>query len=222
MVTAHYQSVVFVDLDRTVIESSFTFAVFQVACGEIASKSGLDIKKIRCLVKQENTERQKNPNVDVVLAMDWDDILQTIATRLGVILETNVLEFIRSHAGPPHSRLLDNADKVLQRLTSPHRAIVAATNGLSKYQLPVLDALQLTLLFDDILTPDSSNALKNDIDFYGQWPDTTKLQIIVGDDYEFDIQIPHRFGFKTIWKLNGKKSKTRRIEPFRRLLELDI
>ena len=197
-----FQSVVFVDLDATIIRGPFESAVFPVLFAELAQKSGLAVKEIRRLVIQENLDRQQDVNYPAIRAMDWDDVFDTVAARLDVKLETKAVEIANSHAGPPYAAVLDDADQVLNRLASPHRAIVAATKGLRKYQLPVLDALSLTPLFTDILTPDVSHALKRDPAFYGQWPVSARLQISVGDHYEDDVVSPRQFGFKAVWKVD--------------------
>ena len=98
------------------------------------------MEEVRKLVKEENLRRQHDPTVDAVEAMDWDDIVHTIAARLGVELKISIVELVQSRARS-ESRLLDKADQVLRELASPERAIVAATNGLVKYQKPVLEAL---------------------------------------------------------------------------------
>ena len=190
--------------------------MFPVVLAELATKSRLVVKEVRRRVFQEYLDRQKVPGIPATLAVDWDDILDTVAARLGVRLEARALEIANSHAGPPYSAMLDDAGQVLQSLANPQRAIVVATRGLRKYQLPVLDALGLTPLFTDILTPDVNHALKQDLAFYGHWPRSTRLQISVGDQYEDDVAAPSRFGFKTIWKLNAPDGDLARADPFDR------
>jgi putative hydrolase of the HAD superfamily len=200
--------VVFVDLDGTIMRGPFESAVFPAVLGELARKTSLDVSELRRLASLENLERQRDSKEFAARAMDWDDILSTVAERLGVTLETRALEIARSHAGPPDSAILDHADQVLKQLASLQRAIVVATKGLRKYQLPVLDALGLTPLFTEILTPDVNNALKNDLAFYGRWPASTRLQISVGDHYEDDVVAPKRFGFKVVWKIGTPDEET--------------
>ena len=197
-----WQSVVFLDLDATIIRGPFESAVFPVVFAELAGKSGLDLQQVRQRTIQEYLDRQRDPNIPATRAVDWDDILNTVAEGLRVKLEAKAVDIANSHAGPPYAAVLDGADQVLKQLASPHRAIVVATKGLRKYQLPVLDALGLTPLFTDILTPDVNNTLKNDRAFYGRWPEMTRLQISVGDHYEDDVVAPRQFGFKVVWKVD--------------------
>lgn len=211
-----WSCVVFIDLDATILRGPFESAVFPVVLAELASQSGLEVKEARRRVFQEYLDRQKAPGIPATLAVDWDDILDTAAARLGVRLEARAVEIANSHAGPPYSAVLDDAGQVLQSLAAPQRALVVATRGLGKYQLPVLDALGLTPLFTDILTPDVHDALKQDLAFYGRWPRSTRLQISVGDQYEDDVAAPSRFGFKTVWKLNAPDGDLAQVAPFER------
>jgi FMN phosphatase YigB (HAD superfamily) len=196
-----------VDLGHTVIKGPWDTVVYPTVCREIAQKTGLESEMVRRLLFKENFSRQRDPNCPPALAMDWDSIARAVAIHLGVQLEANVLELVLTHAGPPHSRVLDHADIVFSQLLRRHRAIVAATKGLSKYQRPILDALKLARFFDDILAPDTTGSLKRDRDFYGEWLRSSELQIIVGDQPEDDVIAPHRFGFKTIWKPRSSEHK---------------
>ena len=210
----HWQSVVFIDLDNTIIQG-FDSEIFPKILAELSKKSRLGLDEVRCLVLEENRNRQANPDVPATHAMDWDDIVGTVAGKLGVQLEKSAWEVFKTHARPPYFGVLDEAHTVLEKLRSPDRAIVAATKGLSKYQITVLNALNLTPVFDGILTPDSNGALKQDVAFYGRWPELADLQIFVGDDYEDDVLAPSQFGFKTVWKPRIHESGVG-LNPFER------
>ena len=194
----------------------FWTAVFPIVFAELARKTGLDEKEIRRQVVRENLDRQENPNISPIAAMDWDDIFDVVAGRLGVRLEAQAVEIVKAHAGPPDTTVLDNADVVLKQLASPQRALVVATKGLRKYQLPVLDALGLTPLFTDILTPDAHNAFKKDLAFFGEWPQAAPLRISVGDHYEDDVVAPKQFGCKSIWKVKTLDPELQQLDPFAR------
>ncbi len=196
---SQYQSVVFFDLDATLIVNPFDSAVWPVILGEIAKKSGTSTEKIFDAIIDENVKRQNDAAVSPVLSMDWDDIVQTVAAQLNVQLEASCEALVRAHAAS-HSSLLDHAVDMLRELNAPHRALVVATKGLAKYQLPVLDALGLTPLFHSVITPDTHIGLKKHVKFFGDWPSNTRLQIMVGDRYDDDVRGPGGHGFKTIWK----------------------
>lgn len=211
-----FHSVIFFDLDYTILHGPFESAVFPIVLRELAQKSGLDMAEARRRVVEENLYRQNQPGISAVDAMDWDDIVQTVAERLGVQLDADVLGIVRTHAGPPYTEVLDHAGTILRQLAGEGRAIVAATKGLRKYQLPVLDALELTPLFTEVLTPDTNNALKREIAFYGDWPLATRVQLSVGDHYEDDVIGPKSFGFKVIWKPNVSLEGLATVDPLAR------
>lgn len=211
-----WRSVLFVDLDNTILHGPFESAVFPTVFREIAEKSGLDVAGIRGRVLEENRRRQETPAIPAVQAMDWGDIMATVAEGLGVQLTADVQQIVDAHAGPPHAAALDDAATVLRQLARPDRALVVATNGLRKYQQPVLDALGLTRLFTEILTPDTHNALKQDAAFYGDWPRVTQIQVSVGDRYDDDVLAPKSFGFRSIWKPGAPLGELSALEPWAR------
>lgn len=194
-----YASIIFIDLDGTLMVNPFEDAVWPVVLGELAQKSGESHEAIYRLIEAENDARQQDANAAPVSTMDWDDISETVAQRLGVTLEANCTELVRRHAAT-HSSVLDYAHEALGALQSPERALVVATKGLAKYQLPVLDALGLTGYFTAILTPDVHNGLKKQRRFFGDWPERGRLAVMVGDRYDDDVLYPSGHGLKTIWK----------------------
>lgn len=197
---AQPESVVFIDLDHTLLEGPFEPLVFPRVLGEIAAKTGLDFDRLLQMARRENLERMASPEFNGAQAMDWDDIFTVVADRLGVKLEARASEIVRAQPGAPHSYLHPGAVEALERLArgKPRRVLVLATKGLLKYQRPVVKALGLAGYFDEILTPDASLTLKGSVAFYGAWPQKTRLQIMVGDTYEDDVLPAHRFGFKTV------------------------
>lgn len=212
----NYSSAVFFDLDHTLISGPFGVGVWPAVLGELAEKTGLDRQEIYRLLLAENEARQLDRAIPAVVAMDWDDITQSVARRLGVTLAASVCELAIAHAA--QSTMLDDGRAVLRQLTAPHRALVVATKGLAKYQRPVLDALGLTPLFDAVLTPDSYGALKKDRAFWGEWPGRVRLGIMVGDRHDDDVAGPAAVGFKTIWKVDDLPDRLQAKDPFSRAL----
>ena len=212
----NYPSAIFFDLDHTLISGPFGIGVWPNLLGELAQKTGLERKVIYRLMQDENEARQLDDSIPAVVAMDWDDIALEIARRLGVTLDTSVCQLAADHAA--QSMVLDNGREVLRQLAAPHRALVVATKGLAKYQQPVLDALGLTPLFHDILTPDSYGALKKDRAFWGDWPERARLRIMIGDRHDDDIAAPAAFGFRTIWKVDELPDGLQADDSFTRAL----
>lgn len=194
-----FDTLLFIDLDGTIMVNPFERAVWPVVIGEIAHKSGLFYDTIYQMIGEENQARQADESCSPVKAMDWDDITETVARRLGVQLESRVVDLVQEYAAS-QSSVLDDAPRILRELARPDRALVVATKGLAKYQRPVLDALGLTPLFTHILTPDTHNGLKKHRRFFGDWPSRARLTVMVGDLYDDDVMYPTGYAFKTIWK----------------------
>lgn len=222
MAAERRQSVVFIDLDRTLLEGPFPPLVFPRILGEIARKTGMSIEGLEKLAREENRARMADPTCPAVRAMDWDDIFTQLAGRFGVQLPFSALDIVRAHPGSPFSSLHPGAMEALKMLAAarPRRALVLATKGLGKYQLPVIEALGLRPYFDAILTPEVNQALKNSPDFYKPWPELTRLQIMVGDTYEDDVVPAQRFGFRTVWKIDKPLDYPVSVDPFARPKEL--
>ncbi len=214
-------TVIFLDLDGTLMRNPFHSAVFPVVSAQLSKKTGRPAAEILDLVRDENLARRADRSVPPALAWDWDDIVQTVAGRLGVAFEGNLAELVAAHAGPPDSAALDDAPGVLRRLAgpgergTPPRRLVAASLGLSKYQLPVLEALGLRRWLAGVLTPDLTGASKQERRFYGHWPDAASLCLMVGDLYEDDVVPAHGFGFRTAWKVSAAPG-LETLDPFER------
>lgn len=210
-----FQTVIFFDLDSTLIDGPFKPVVLPAILEELAA-SGLEPAALRRLLVEENFRRQADPTCPPTVAMDWDDIFQALGRQLGVPVTTNAEALIRAHAGPPYSTLHPGALAALQALRTPERALVLATKGLRKYQQPIVDALGLTPYFTAMLTPDTHQALKRDRAFYGAWPEQAGLTIMVGDYYEDDVLPAHTFGFKPVWKPALLPAELQALDPFAR------
>jgi FMN phosphatase YigB (HAD superfamily) len=104
----------------------------------------------------------------------------------------------------------------LGKLKKPHRLVVAATNGLSKYQLPVLTGLRIDDLFDAFLASDLANALKGCREYYGSLLGVAELAISVGDNYRQDVVAPKRLGMHAVWVSRQAGPDIAEHSPFER------
>src|SRR5690349_3746974 len=118
-----YQTVIFIDLDGTLMINPFESAVWPAVVGELSQKSGHSPTTILRMIEDENFARQGDDTLSPILTMDWDDISSAIAQRLGVTLSANCTDLVRTHAAS-HSSLLDYAIESLRELAAPHRALV--------------------------------------------------------------------------------------------------
>jgi FMN phosphatase YigB (HAD superfamily) len=98
---------------------------------------------------------------------------------------------------------LDEADHWLSLiLHMPGRRLFAATQGLARYQVPVLQALGLWPLFSGILAPDTTGYGKGEDGFYAPVRRSGDLLLSVGDRYDDDVVAPARCGVLPIWKVS--------------------
>ncbi len=214
-----YQSVLFVDLDGTILKGPFD-VVFPVVFNEVAAQASLTVESAQQRIIQESRNRQQNPNLPPTQAIDWDDVVATVAHQVGLTdwPPDFVSQTLQHYLAPPHTQLLDDADQLLPQLANPQRALVAVTKGLAKYQKPLLTALGLVDLFTDVITLDTNNVGKDDVRFYATWRNRARTRLIVGDQYQDDVVYPHGFGFKTIWKPEGSSAID---DPFERAQAFD-
>lgn len=212
-----YRSIVFIDLDGTLMVNPFETAVWPAVTAELSAKTGQPAQALMAEIAGEYFARQADESVAPIAAMDWDDIAQTVARRLNVRLEANCVALVEQHAAS-HSSALAFAHEALHELVAPGRALVVATKGLARYQRPVVEALGLTPYFTAFLTPDVHNGLKKHRRFFGDWPERAPLSIMVGDLYDDDVRYPTLHGFRTIWKPGSARipSDLHGLDPFAR------
>lgn len=209
------ETILFIDIDGTIVDNRFSYRAIGDLLGQVASVSGATIEMHGRELYQENKERQENdPNNP--LTMDWDDIVATIASRYGVTLPETVLDLWQRYTSADEVDIFDDSPSVIKALKAPHRKLVIATKGLSKYQMPLLDVVGMTSLFDDILTPDITGYLKTEPEYYTKYTQDPvgKIFIHIGDHYYDDVICPKRNGFYSILRAPGLP--TNESDPFKR------
>ncbi len=185
------QTILFVDLDGTILVNPFLSAVFPYYEERLAPNLTREFLA-------EQRERLALPNADPVWVMDWDDICATVVQRHGWELPAPVHALVEEYSRPPFISVLDEADTILRQIVQPKRKLVVASMGLSRYQMPVLRGLGLATLFDDFLMPDTTGVLKTDPRFYANYAGIDALKINLGDNLIDDVLHPQALGHKTI------------------------
>ena len=184
----------------------FGSVVFPMVTGLLAQASGRSKEDVYADIVAEHDARLDNPLPGGVQTMNWDDMFQTVAERYGISLDFSAEEVVTQHAAPPHTSTLDDARTVLETLRAAgERVLIVASMGLSIYQNPVMKALGLYDLFDDLLMPDLTRHLKTEREFYGAYLDMDNPRIHIGDRYDHDCSIPKSFGTKTVLRVPSKK-----------------
>lgn len=215
------QTVLFIDLDETILSNPFDTAVFPLVSAIISQKAALPPESIRKMILSENERRKSDNTIPPALVFDWDDIVNTVAESLKIEFDISIQDLVKQYALSPYISKLDKSVFALKKIRKPHRRIVAATNGLSKYQVPVLRALKIVHLFDDLIAPDISNALKGERNFYGDLLAKAEIVFSVGDSYEYDIIGPKNIGMHTVWLNRSMDPKLSKLSPFERVLNCD-
>jgi FMN phosphatase YigB (HAD superfamily) len=220
------QTIIFIDLDNTVMINPFRSKIFPYVCKKISSQTDRNPLEILNLIYEEHARRKADPTMVPRRVMDWDEIVKEVSIRLGTTWTIPLEKLVTRYAHFPYIRIIDNADKVLTKLALPgRRRIVAITNGLSKYQLPVLKSLGLLQHFDELLSPDKTNHLKSEKEFYITClvkQSSPLLSIVVGDDYFDDVFYPKQFGFFSVWVLreDGNSGVLLKKDAFQRAKEI--
>jgi FMN phosphatase YigB (HAD superfamily) len=192
-------TILFFDLDATLIENHFSRKVFSPLLQEIAESTGLNVKTLWKAIDKENQRRQKE-DPDNILTMDWDDMMQGLARTHGLSLSDTVDNLWGSIANIADIEVLDESPLALARLRNDKRKLVLATKGLYKYQEPILALTGLDRLFDDILTPDRTGYLKTSPQYFDKYRQETALFIQVGDHFYDDVICAKRNGFYSIMR----------------------
>lgn len=193
------QTIVFFDLDATLIENHFSRKVFRPVLEEIAAHTDVSLAELSLAIHQENKYRQEH-DPDNVLTMDWEDIISTIAAAHGVLLPDSIDRRWQAMANIDDIEILDDAPTMLQALKMGKRKLVLATKGLIKYQHPILEITGLGQLFDDILAPDITGYLKTSPQYFDKYKKQDALFIQVGDHFYDDVICANRNGFYSIMR----------------------
>lgn len=207
------QTILFFDLDATLVENKFSRKAIGPLLQEIAEATGQSVDSILREFGAENTRRQQD-DPDNVLTMDWQDILMQIAENYQVSLSDTIDNRWTMCAYAHDVDVLDNARSVLDTLKTKQRKIVLATKGLSKYQNPVLEVTGLKTYFDDILTPDITGYLKTSANYFDKYKDVDALKIQIGDHYYDDVICPKKRGYLSI--MRAPIADLEAIAPFER------
>jgi FMN phosphatase YigB (HAD superfamily) len=207
------QTIIFFDLDSTLIENQFSRQAIQQLLEEVAAATDKTVEELGRELGRRNRQRQAD-DPDNPRTMDWNDIMQEIAREQGVTLSDTVDNLWREYASADGVKILDNAPQVLQELKDG-RTLILSTKGLSKYQQPVLDVTGLGRYFDRILTPDITGYLKTSPGYYADYLNRSDaLFIQVGDHYVDDVICARKNGFHPV--LRAPIAALQPYEPFER------
>jgi len=187
-----------IDLDGTLVESERAWlSTFLKVYKELSSLSGLDVNEIINIIR---SYRFKLIRVSDPRAFDWDYILRTVSSKLGVRTDFYIEEEAPRIA--QETKLVKGAIETLKQLRQLGFKIIIGTNGNWKYQRYILNHHRLIDIVNEIRTSDMVGCLKNNPRFF------KGIDISVGDHIVFDVHYPRIFGLKAILIGNFRKHLT--------------
>jgi len=197
-----YKAILFIDLDGTLADFPFRKTVMPFVYKEVSKRAGISEKEARQLIIEEEHKREALMSKD---RYDWDDIIRTVARRLGIGWDYNLAEIIEE-SNLSNGLLYPESKPTLQQLEDMDYLLYAATNGFYKYQNPVLEKLDLKRFFKAVITPDTIGHYKNEAGYFKPFLIDGLTSVMVGDEYVYDVFYPKKFGLKCVWINRPKQS----------------
>jgi len=125
-----YKAILFIDVDGTLADFPFRKTVMPFVYKEVSKRAGISEKEARQLIIEEEHKREALMSKD---RYDWDDIIRTVARRLGIGWDYNLAEIIEK-SNLSNGLLYPESKPTLQQLEDMDYLLYAATNGFYKYQ----------------------------------------------------------------------------------------
>jgi len=201
------------DLDGTLMQNPFGAWVFPEIAEAVCRKLGRPHDIVSEMVAEHETRMKEGRCVE---AYDWDDILRQRLRELELHLPLEIEPMVRKHAVPPKVRLLESG--IVDSLTEMKArgfSLAVVTNGYYKFQAPVMEALGLLSLFDEVVTPERAGTGK---------PDPAILQGLggqtiahVGDRLDHDVQLANRSRAAAILIHRTLPAELKSLSPFSRV-----
>lgn len=178
------------DLDETLIKNPFEKWVFPEIKALLMDES--DINIVRTLVSRHKALLEDEA---YAAAYNWDEILQEVLTANNIPIHIDIETLVKKHAVVPKVYLLeDNIKETLLHLKECGFSLAVITNGLYKYQFPVLEALGIAGLFEEIITPTETGTGKPDMKMVEKLLGTGELIAHVGDRLDHDVSFSNQLG----------------------------
>jgi putative hydrolase of the HAD superfamily len=150
---------------------------------------------------------------ETVAAFDWDSIYNVVSRGFGGPPVPDVTGLVEECCRPDCIRLLPGVHEGIESLHGAGYRTVALTNGYSCYQAPVLRALGVSQLFDQLVAPDNVNLAKPDP---GIFQAVQGLVAHVGDTLYADVLGARLAGLTTIWLSGELPVELRGVPPAER------
>lgn len=193
------------DLDGVLMENPFSSGVFpRVLDAFVAAlpRNMTEAERRETAWKRiRDTHRERFVGPSPYTAYDWDGVICAVAEEMGLSLELNIVDLVKSYAVPPHIKAHVGAEDILRYLRDKGYIVVAVTNGYYCYQYPVLQALGLDSFFHRLITPDQVRSIKPERAIFQEVQKQApgKPWYHVGDSLIQDIGGGAMAGAMTVW-----------------------
>ncbi len=189
------ETVVVLDIDGVILRRNPVSYVIRSILAEVAFSRGLCFDYLYYLFSEEFKARVRCGRF--IEAFNFQLLLENLLGRLGVRDIPLIENLINECLKPPFLEVYKDAIKFLKEADCVKLAL---TNGLSKFQIPILEASDVARYFADILTPDIIGFAKPDERVYkyliGKFHNDNI--VVVGDRLFFDISVAHKLGLTSI------------------------
>ncbi|MED1953228.1 HAD family hydrolase [Brevibacillus centrosporus] len=176
------------DLDGTLMQNPFGAWVFPEIAAAVSGRLGRPHDVVAEMVAEHETRMGSGRYVE---AYDWDDILRGRFRELGLSDPFEIEGLVRKHSVYPKVRLLEGGiQEALTELRDRGYSLAAVTNGFYKFQAPVMEALGILDLFEEVVTPERAGAGKPDPAILRQLDG--RIVAHVGDRLDHDVQLANR------------------------------
>lgn len=202
------------DLDGTLMQNPFVGHVFPEIERRILLENHLLENIVGQLVLEHETRLKDGRTAD---AYDWDDIVMQYLKANDLQTSIHVEELLKGFCVEPNIYLLeDSVCEVLDELKQLGYSLAVVTNGFTKYQLPVMDVLQLTKHFDLIVTPQEAGFAKPDERVYGSVLEMGEIVAHVGDRIDHDVISANAIQVWSIWICRHLPDSVKELSPAER------
>lgn len=198
------------DLDGVLMENPFQKGVFveikDILFQQYNDKYEKKVKnmsriEIKTLIWEKIITEYKNySSQNSYKAYDWDLIVEKAAKSLNLKSEIDVAYLVEKYCKKPYIKSYSDGEKLLEYLKNKNNNLKIITNGYYKYQFPVLQALDLSKYFSEIITCDKAKAAKPEKEIFMMTVDGDEKNdwVHIGDSLLMDVYGANKLGAKTV------------------------
>lgn len=202
------------DLDGTLMQNPFVEWVFPEIEEIVSTVAKRKIEVKNAMFSEHINRMKQNKSVE---AYDWDNILVEFLHGSGIDCEVNIEELVKKHSVSPKIKLLEtNVIEILNQLKKSGYRLAVITNGHAKYQLPVVEHLQLSGLFDYFITPEKGHCAKPNIKIIESLMKKGKVVAHVGDRIDHDVYLAAQINIKSVFIYRDLPKQLQNSSPFER------